>query len=147
MVVGLTISEGKFFPKKLGILGMDLHSVGIPSFRRLKFPRNSFGILFCRTPKQSEFRIPNQKTGFGISFRAMRLRISRNSVFPNINKMDSISGNYLQTCNLSYWISIGPRLIVIGFCIPFIHRYIFHRKMGKKRAGQGYGKKEGRVGG
>ena len=88
----MTISEEKNIPKKFGIFGMDLNSVGIPGFRRLKFPRNSIGIPFRRTPKQWEFRVPNRKKGFRIPFRAERLRKSRNSLFPNINDMEFFSG-------------------------------------------------------
>ena len=42
--VGLTISEEKIISKKFGNVVMDLTSVGIPGFRRLRFPRNPFGI-------------------------------------------------------------------------------------------------------
>ena len=78
--VGLTISEEKIIPKKFGNVGMDLNSVGIPGFRRLEFPRNSFGIPVRTSLKKSEFRVPTQEKGFGIPFRAEMLRKSRNSV-------------------------------------------------------------------
>jgi len=49
--LGLTISEEKIIPKKFGIFGINNNSVGIPGFRRPKFPRNSFGIPFRGKPK------------------------------------------------------------------------------------------------
>jgi len=103
-LLGLTISEEKNIPKKFGIFGMDLNSVGIPGFRRPKFPRNSFGIPVERTPKQSELCVPKQEKsflnsisyqdakekleirdpirekGFGIQIRAKLLRNTRNSM-------------------------------------------------------------------
>jgi len=82
--VGLTISEENIIPKKFGIFGMDLNSVRIPGFRRLKFPRSSFGIPVRRTLKKSEFRVPKQGIGFGIPFCTEMLRKSRNFVLRSV---------------------------------------------------------------